>query len=379
MSIENLYKMKSKRQSLNTVNSNILNSANVNTFERLVNPVNRLTLMYRLSDYNRNGYPSECYTQFRRNYVRGMSYNLVILCKSQEGKVFGLYIPRCNYYTKEDDKLKPYIFSLDMNRTIGNTIESSNSYVFDDRGENYTGLIIDIEGYQLDLFNNGYPSGFMSTTIENVQRYNRVIYDMCTSYICQEDNELHFMINYQEMEVYQITDDIDYVDDREIIITDNRNIFENLAFPLEKLRLVQTLKYDGYYLNGKINIGQLYNTVIIVKTISGKTFGVYKKGNEVYFYSVDLNEKYSLTSANIIIGIKTIVIKSNELCLKLSTDNNCISYIGFNNKDSFYDINIIEVVGEIKQNINALWHIGNNYNNAYEFKWLEIDVYEIKD
>lgn len=380
-------KLKLKRlhsKTMDIVNSNIINSANVNVFERLIRPTSQLELMYRLSDYDRDGSPSQCYTKFKYNFNHGMNYNLVILCKTTEGNVFGLYTPKCSGYVERNDELKPFIFSVDEDIIIGNRFESSGNYVVGDFDEEQTGLLIDIEGYQWDLFADGHAYGRIITTIDNARKYHNIGYTMFTSYIAKDDNQLQFFLNYAEMEIYQIIDDIGYIEPN-IIAEDNIDILKQLTFPIDQLELIQAFKSDEYYLNGKYNIGELHNIVVIVKSMSGKVFGICRKGYDISFYSVDLNEKYELfSSPKLTIGIKSIELKSGELCLKLALNKekpsfglyHNRSYIGFNDKNNLRNINIEEIIGDVKHDSTEFWH-NNNYTHTYEFRWLEVDVYAI--
>ena len=378
---------KNLRQSTNTVNSNIINSANVNIFERLVKPTSQLVLKYRLSDYDRgnsllSNMLSQCYTQFEYHFENGMRSNLVILVKTEEGKVFGLYTPSCNHTFRRNDKRKPYIFSIDENIRIGNRPDSTNDSIYSDFGPLCDGLNIYIEGYRWDLFSDGHDYGEIETTIENIHRHHDIAHNIFSSTIDQNGNTVRFRIYYQEIEVYQTTENVEtrYIKP-EILHFENMNIFENLVLPFSKLKLIQSFKDGNYYLDNKVNMTQLSNFVITIKTRSGNVFGVYKLNNNAYFYSVDLNEKCPLTNTRTPIDDNRIVFKSNELCFALifDVDGHNNGYIRFDDVGLFLDFEPTQLIGDIEYDAFNYLDVYDEDQNAYEFRWLEVGVYEIKE
>lgn len=379
--------IRSLRNSTNTVNSNIINSANVNTFERLVKPTSQLVLKYRLSDYNRgnsllSNMLSQCYTQFEYNFENGMRSNLVILVKTEEGKVFGLYTPSCNHTFRRNDKRKPYLFSIDRNILIGNKPDSTDDGVYSDFEPLCSGLTIYVEGYRWDLFKDGSIYGEIETTIENIHRHHNIAYNIFSSTIDQNGNTVRFRIYYQEIEVYQtIEKDVMRSIKPETLNFENINIFEDLVLPFNKLKLIQSFKEGNYYLDNKVNMTQLSNFVIIIKTKSGNIFGVYKLNDNAYFYSVDLNEKCPLTNIRTPIDDNRILVKSNELCFALvfdvDSDNN--GYIRFDDVGLFIDFEPTQLIGDMEYDMFNYLDVYDEDQNAYTFRWLEVGVYEIKE
>lgn len=377
---------KNLRQSTNTVNSNIINSANVNLFEHFVKPTSELVLRYKLSDYDRgnsllSNMLSESYTQFEYHFENGMRSNLVILVKTEEGKVFGLYTPSCNHTFRRNDKRKPYIFSIDENITIGNKPDSTNDSIYSDFGPLCNGLNIHIEGYLWKLFSDGHDYGEIETTIENVHRQHDIAYNVFSSNTHQNGNTIRFRIYYQEIEVYQTTEKYEtrYIKP-EILNFENMNIFESLVLPFNKLKSIQSFKDGNYYLDNKVNMNQLSNFVIMIKTMTGKVFGVYKLDGYAYFYSVDLNEKCPLTIVRTSIDDNRIMFKSKELYFALvfdvDSDNN--GYIRFDDVGLFIEFEPTQLIGDIECDVFNYLDVYDEDQNAYEFRWIEVSVYEIK-
>lgn len=90
--------------------SNILNKDNINLFENLVTSVDNIELIYQLS----------CYPTKAKVFLHPFTYdynNLVILCKTVDGKTFGFYTSKrlTTSRTINTRDKTCYLFSIDLN------------------------------------------------------------------------------------------------------------------------------------------------------------------------------------------------------------------------------------------------------------------------
>lgn len=400
---------------MNIVNSEILNNDNINLFEHYAKQsISNLRLEYRLSDYNK-GYDysisdNEAYERFKLCCSYGVDHDLVILCKTVEGKIFGLYLPKVNYYVRITDKRKPYIFSIDVKETIGNgpNCYPKNRVWFEFESHLKRGIFAKINGYKFYLFEDGNAVGQVSSTIENIQKRHNIAYDIFGSVVNQDDNRITFQLNYIEIEVYQLKHNINPINSS-IVTNSNRRILNNLI-PLCEMKLLQSRTKNEYYVNYNLTSGYMYNIniLVMVKTTDNKVFGVFKSDNEAYFYSVDLNCRYSLTGVKILVDTYSgnVIIDSNDIYLELAGGKDgrtgyVSTSIEFNDEDLIEHNTRDEIFGQL----NYIWYDsfinpiddGVHRNDRYflqllypqrsiegymymnSFKWLQVDVYRILD
>lgn len=389
---------------MNILDSEILNNDNINIFERLVRPISDFRLEYRLSDYNKNYNPNigsnEAYKQFMLCCSSGVDHDFVVLCKTMDNKIFGLYVPRINYNIRRSDKLKPYIFSVDMNETIGNSPNchlNNHIYFSFDKDLGDCGIITQLDDYEFWLFFMGNITGQVNTTIENIQNNNNIAYDIFGGTVNQDGNNVSFQLDYMEIEVYQLKHNINPIK-TSIVTDDNKDIVDYLI-PDYQLQLLQSRTRNEYYVNYNLTSGYMYNIniLVMVKTVDNKVFGIYKSDNEAYFYSVDLNCRYTLTGIKTFVDTHTsnVIIKTNELYFELSGGED--GRIGCIVSNIFDDNIQNEIFGQLIYNrYNGYieptddgihmynWYFlyslrPNNMRLDYvnEFKWSQVDVYRI--
>lgn len=98
----------------NNLDSTILNKENLNIFENLVAPIANIRRLYRFTDELAKR-PNESYYVSLNSKLEGFN-KLIVLIKTDIGKVFGLYIPVRLY---NDDSVRfnnnIYLFSVDLN------------------------------------------------------------------------------------------------------------------------------------------------------------------------------------------------------------------------------------------------------------------------
>ena len=391
---------------MNILDSEILNNDNINIFERLVRPISDFRLEYRLSNYNRNHNPNigsnEAYEMFRLCCSSGVDHDFVILCKTMDNKTFGLYVPRMNYNVRHSDKLKPYIFSIDMNETIGNSPNCyPNNHIYfsfnSDLGD--CGIIAQLDDYGFYLFNLENIAGQINTTIENIQKHNDVAYDMFGGVVDQDGDNVSIQLDYMEIEVYQLKHNINPI--KTSIVTNSNEHIVDYLIPSCQLQLLQSRTRNEYYVNYNLTSGYMYNIniLVMVKTVDDKVFGIYKSDNEAYFYSVDLNHRYSLTGIRTFVDTYTnnVIVKSNELYLELSGGKDgrtgCIVFNIFDEttqNEIFGQVEYNKYSGYIEPTNDGIhmynWYFlkslkPNNMSLKYvnEFKWSQVDVYRILD
>lgn len=89
--------------------SNILTKDNINLFENLVTPIDNTKLVYQLS----------CYPNKSKTFLHPFTCdyrNIIILCKTVEGKTFGFYTSKRLTVSRQRTKDKScYLFSIDLN------------------------------------------------------------------------------------------------------------------------------------------------------------------------------------------------------------------------------------------------------------------------
>lgn len=361
----------------NQTNSHILNGDNYKKFEKLIVKTDNMVLKYRYSDciYNMNllaaSDTNPYIDQLCDQYMEGLNNNIVVLIKTEEGRVFGFYITRETNYFRPNDRDPIYFFSLDTCSKVEFNYEY-NDYVEFDFHE--YGLIAKFNDYNFTLIDHEQSSKVIApNTNEAKNIFGGIYHDLAFN------NRFVHDIPFEEIEIYQVINiQPQQPIKTSILSSEEQNLYDKLI-PYKKLRVIEAVNDDGRsyanYSNDLNHVHNFNNIVFLIKTVSNHIFGIYHTNRRSYIYSVSLNEMFPLTDVDISInlGARGFTIESDELYLSVSSKDNTGCFESYNNIDD--EITLNEVIGHNRVSRNPDYL----YSNMREFTWLEFEVYEVSE